>query len=107
MEGSEVNQPRSARAEKLALKSAIEYPLPAAQQTHEIVSPAKGLLLVSQQTDSSLVKVRIDPETGRPLCAVSHVVDSPFAGLHGLHVSTRHPGRVWATLQFTSELLLL
>ena len=33
----------------LALKTATEYPLPADEQTHEIVAPCDGLLLISQQ----------------------------------------------------------
>ena len=89
------------------LKSAVEYPLPANQQTHEIVSPETGLLLVSQQPDSALIKLSVDPTTGCPIAAARHTIDDPFAGLHGLHVSERHPGCVWATLQFTSQLLLL
>jgi virginiamycin B lyase len=92
---------------RITLKTATEYPLPANQQTHEIVSPVEGLLLVSQQPGSALVKMQVDRNTGRPISAVSHIIDNPFAGLHGLTVSNRHPGRVWATLQFTSELLLI
>ena len=91
----------------LALKTVTEYPLPADGQTHEIVSPITGLLLVSQQPGSALVKMRVDPATGRPISATRHVIDNPFAGLHGLHVSLRHPGCVWATLQFASELILV
>jgi streptogramin lyase len=102
-----MSNPSSPPAGRIALKTATEYPLPANQQTHEIVSPAEGLLLVSQQPGSALVKIQVDRETGRPIAAVSHVVGDSFAGLHGLCVSRRHPGRVWATLQFTSELLLI
>jgi len=96
-----------ALAGRIALKTATEYPLPANQQTHEIVSPVEGLLLVSQQPGSALVKIGVAPDTGRPISAVSHVIHDRFAGLHGLCVSKRHSGLVWATLQFTSELLLI
>jgi len=89
------------------LKSATEYPLPAGTQTHEIVSPVAGQLLISQQPDSGLVKMQVDPASGRPLRAVKHTIDGAFSGLHGLHVSRQHAGCVWATLQFTSELILL
>jgi streptogramin lyase len=91
----------------IALKSATEYPLPANGQTHEIVSPAPGLLLVSQQPDSALLKIAVDPDSGRLLEVVKHTIESPFAGLHGLHVSKSYPGCVWVTLQFESELLLI
>lgn len=88
-------------------KVVVEYPLPGAKQTHELVSPAPGLLLISQQTNGCIVKVALDPATRRPLSAVASVVGSPWAGLHGLSRSTAHPGKVWATLQFESALLLL
>jgi hypothetical protein len=97
----------SATIGRIALKSAIEYPLPADAQAHEIISPQDGLLLVSQQPSSALVKMSVDPATGRPIAAVKHIVGNPFDGLHGLCLSQRHPGLVWATLQFSSELLLL
>lgn len=94
-------------AAHIRLKSVTEFPLPAGTQTHEIVSPLPGLLAISQQPDSALVKMRVDVSTGRPISAVKHTIDSAFSGLHGLHISKRYPGCVWATLQFTSELLLI
>ncbi|HEY5777817.1 MAG TPA: hypothetical protein VIT00_03720 [Terrimicrobiaceae bacterium] len=92
-------------APSFSLKSAIEYPLPASSQTHEIVQVAEELLLVSQQPSGALVKIRVDPVSGRPLAVARHIVNSAYDGLHGLCVSRRHPGHVWVTLQFTSELL--
>lgn len=91
----------------IRLKTATEYPLPANGQTHEIVSPVPGLLLVSQQPDSVLIKIAVDPETGRPLEAAKHTIGTQFSGLHGLHVSKTYPGCVWVTLQFDSQLLLI
>lgn len=90
-----------------AIKSAVEYPLPASSQTHEVVLIAPDLLLVSQQPSGALVKLRLDQSSGRPLESVAHVIDSPFSGLHGLTVSKRHPGYVWVTLQFSSQLVLI
>jgi virginiamycin B lyase len=81
--------------------------LPASSQTHEVVAVTPGMLLVSQQPSGALVKVRLDPASGRPLESVAHVIDSPFSGLHGLTVSRHHPGKVWVTLQFSSQLLLI
>jgi virginiamycin B lyase len=91
----------------IARKAVTEYPLPVSAQTHEIVSPSEGLLVISQQPNSALVKMRVAPRTGAPVSAVQHTIDSPYAGLHGLSLSVTHPSHVWATLQFTSELLLL
>src|SRR5690242_17147858 len=50
-------------------KAVAEYPLPAAWQTHEVAYAGNDMLVVSQQTDSVLVQVAIDPATGRPLAA--------------------------------------
>ena len=94
-------------ANALSFKQVVEYPLPASSQTHEVVQTTPDLLLISQQPSGALVKVRLDPLSGRPLQSVAHVIDSPFSGLHGLTVSQHHPGCVWVTQQFSSELLLL
>ncbi|MFL5385183.1 MAG: hypothetical protein ACJ8GN_21910 [Longimicrobiaceae bacterium] len=88
-------------------KAVAEYPLPAAWQTHEVAYAGNNLLVVSQQTDSVLVQVAIDPATGRPLEAAGHVIGTPRSGLHGLHASKANPGCVWATLQFDDKLLLI
>ncbi|MFL5538263.1 MAG: hypothetical protein ACJ8J0_04695 [Longimicrobiaceae bacterium] len=88
-------------------KAVAEYPLPAAWQTHEVAYAGHNVLVVSQQTDSVLVQVAIDPATGRPLEAAGHVIATPRSGLHGLHASKANPGCVWATLQFDDRLLLI
>jgi hypothetical protein len=85
-----MTNPLSALTGHSALKTAAEYPIPANQQTHGIVSPVERLLLASQQPGSTLVKVRVDRDTGRLISAVSHVIHDPFAGLHGLHISHRY-----------------
>jgi virginiamycin B lyase len=88
-------------------KTLAEYPLPAAAQTHEVAYAGRGVLVVTQQTDSVLVQVALDPATGRPLEAAGHLVGTPRSGLHGLCASQANPGCVWATLQFDDRLLLL
>jgi hypothetical protein len=60
------------------------------------------VLAASQQTDSVLVKVALDPETGAPVGSAGHLVGTPASGLHGLFASTSRPGLLWATLQFES-----
>jgi virginiamycin B lyase len=97
-----------APAGRLRPKAVVEYPLPAAGQTHEIAAiPGTDLLAVSQQTDSILVKVELDPATGAPVRSAGHLVGTPTSGLHGLFASTSRPGLLWATLQFESKVLLL
>jgi streptogramin lyase len=88
-------------------KALAEYPLPAAAQTHELAYAGNNLLVVTQQTDSVLVQVALDPATGRPLEAAGHLVGSSRSGLHGLHASQTNPGCVWVTLQFDDKLLLI
>ena len=88
-------------------KAVAEYPLPAAAQTHEMAYAGHGILVVTQQTDSVLVQMALDPATGRPLEAAGHVIGNPWSGLHGLCASQVHPGCVWASLQFDDRLLLL
>jgi streptogramin lyase len=97
----------ASRPPRVSPKVVIEYPLPGAKETHEIVSPAPGLLLISQQTDGTILKVALDPATRRPKSAFKSVMTTPWSGLHGLGCSTAYPGMVWATLQFESVLLLL
>ena len=91
----------------LKFKRVVEYPLPASSQTHEVVAITPTLILISQQPSGDLVKMRVEPGTGRPLEAISHVIDNPFSGLHGLTVSKKWPGKLWVTLQFQSQLLLI
>jgi streptogramin lyase len=90
-----------------APKSVREYPLPAAGQTHEVAAVGPRTLVVSQQTDSSLVKVILDEATGAPRSATRFTVVSPEAGFHGLFASRVHPGCVWGTVQFDNALLLI
>ncbi|MEM8962680.1 MAG: hypothetical protein AAGD38_14435 [Acidobacteriota bacterium] len=88
-------------------KTIVEYPLPGAVQTHELVSVNGSLIVVSQQSDSKLVKMARDPQTGLINAAASFTIGSEKDGLHGLRASEVFPGMVWATLQFTSKLLLI
>ncbi len=90
------------------VKHVTEYPLPASGQTHEIIAvPNSNMLLISQQPNSTLVKVALDPETGAPVRAVGHFVGTAVDGLHGLCNSQVYPGMAWATLQFTSQVVLI
>jgi virginiamycin B lyase len=99
---AEGTAPRAAHA-----KTVAEYPLPAAGQTHEVAAVGANTLVISQQTNSRLVKVILDEATGTPRSAASFLIDAPDAGFHGLFASRTHPGCVWATVQFGNALLLI
>lgn len=89
-------------------KTIIEYPMPAARQTHELVAlDNQRMIALSQQTDSCLLKVSLDPNTGIAQTVSRFVIKNRRAGLHGLRNSNAYPGKIWCTLQYDSELLLL
>ncbi|WP_433261730.1 hypothetical protein ACQPZF_27630 [Actinosynnema sp. CS-041913] len=89
-------------------RSVVEYGLPPAERTHEMVKvPGEPLVLVSQSADSKLVKLRLDPATEEVVAARAFPLGSPDAVLHGLAVSHRHPGMVWATHESANRLLLI
>ncbi|MEM7397190.1 MAG: hypothetical protein AAF492_33125, partial [Verrucomicrobiota bacterium] len=93
---------------KVATKSVVEYPLPGASQTHELVAVNEGnTILISQITRSSVVKVTLDPKSGHPTSAAGFLIGNIHDGLHGLCASKHDKGKAWATLQFASKLILL
>ncbi|MFJ6676153.1 hypothetical protein ACIQMJ_34060 [Actinosynnema sp. NPDC091369] len=89
-------------------RSVFEFGLPPAEQTHELVKvPGLSLLLVSQMSNSHLVKARLDPATEQVVATRAHPVGGEQAMLHGLALSHRYPGLVWATQQGDNRLLLI
>eukprot|EP00250_Pteridium_aquilinum_P014048 c21747_g1_i2 orf=74-1543(+) len=86
-------------------KMVTEYPMPGARQTHEMAVVGNNMLLVTQQTNSTLVKVELNPKTGRPISCARFLLGDFWAGLHGLAASQVYPGHVWASLQFKSLLV--
>ena len=90
------------QAQSLPSKSVTEYSLPAAAETHEIIAVNDNLLLISQQTDGSLVKVVLD-DNGRPTGSSKWQLTTPFSGLHGLVLGSNTT--VWATAQFDNVVL--
>jgi virginiamycin B lyase len=99
------NKPSSQlnKSQSLPLKSVTEYSLPAARETHEIIAVNDNLLLISQQTDGSLVKVVLD-DNGRPTGSSKWQLTTPFSGLHGLVLGDSNT-TVWATAQFDNVVL--
>ncbi|GAA0436286.1 hypothetical protein [Streptomyces luteireticuli] len=99
---------RAAARRAVCRRTVTEYALPPAAETHEIVKlPGKPVVLVSQMSDSRLVKLRLDPDTEEVVGVGSAALGPSDAMLHGLAVSRRHPGRVWATHEAGNRLLLV
>lgn len=99
----------AATLNSLPAKSVVEYALPAAAETHEIVAVSDKLLLVSQQTDGSLLKIALNND-GQPTGVRKYTMTNAWSGLHGLVVSSSNSTNsssplVWATVQFDNALL--
>ncbi|KAG0342708.1 hypothetical protein BG000_002053, partial [Podila horticola] len=85
----------------------LENALPTAAQTHEVVKvPNSNTVLVSQLSNSVLVKARVD-SMGQVTALSAFQIGSPSSQLHGLTLSKRYPGNVWLTLQAENLLLLI
>ncbi|MEV5378947.1 hypothetical protein AB0L26_23670 [Streptomyces nondiastaticus] len=89
-------------------RTVVEYELPPAEETHEIVRlPDRPMALVSQMSNSRLVKLGMDPRTEQVTAVKAFPLGSSDAMLHGLAVSSCHPGRIWATHEGADRLLLV
>ncbi|EKU99123.1 hypothetical protein Lepto7375DRAFT_1133 [Leptolyngbya sp. PCC 7375] len=90
-------------------KTVIEYSLPAAHETHELVAVNdQRMMLISQQTNSTLLKIVLDSNTGMAQSTYGCVVgQNEKSGLHGLRNSKAYPGMVWCAVQFDSTLVLI
>ncbi|MFC5946727.1 hypothetical protein ACFQH9_00365 [Pseudonocardia lutea] len=89
-------------------RSFTEYRLPEATQTHEIAwIGGSRLALVTQMSDSTLIKLWLDRDSERVTDERAFTVGSPTSELHGLAPSRAYPGLVWATLQRDNKILLL
>ncbi|KAK0649800.1 hypothetical protein B0T16DRAFT_389781 [Cercophora newfieldiana] len=86
-----------------------EYLLPVAKQTHELARvPGSDILLVSQMSNSQLLKIKLDPISEEPLAFKSFTMGkNNESGLHGIWPSERYPGKVWLSLQSENKLLLV
>ncbi|MEU5428790.1 hypothetical protein AB0H73_24820 [Streptomyces olivoreticuli] len=103
--GALFGAPKGVAAEPGAV---VEYELPFAEETHEIVKmPGRPMALVSQMSNSHLVKLQLDPRTEQVTGIRAFPLGPSDALLHGLAVSARHPGRIWATHEGGNRLLLV
>lgn len=98
--------PVGEREQSAAPKYAVEYPLPAADFTHELTVLGDRMVVISQQSNSVLVKVALN-DAGVPVKARGFRIGNGRSGLHGVTASTTHPGMVWITLQYQNALVLL
>lgn len=75
-------------------RSLTEYELPPAAETHEMIKlPGKPMVLVSQMSNSTLVKLQLDPATEQVTGIQPFPLGAPNERLHGLSVSSRYPGK--------------
>ncbi|MCJ1346857.1 hypothetical protein MMC31_005075, partial [Peltigera leucophlebia] len=93
----------------LASRRLTEYLLPVATQTHEFARvPGSNFLLLSQMSNSQLLKIELDPASKEPIALQSFLMGkSRASGLHGVWPSKRYPGMMWLSLQFENKLLLV
>ena len=93
----------------LVSRRVTEYLLPETKQTHEVARvPGSNFVLVSQMSNSHLIKVELDPNTEEPIAYQSFPMgDSDQAQLHGIWPSEVRPGMMWLSLQAENKLLLV
>ena len=93
----------------LVSRRLTEYLMPAAAETHEFARvPNSNFVLLSQMSDSQLIKIELDPTTEEPIAFQSFPMgDNSKSGLHGVWPSAVHPGKMWLSLQTDNKLLLV
>ncbi|KAL8337568.1 hypothetical protein RB598_006459 [Gaeumannomyces tritici] len=104
-----VSLPGAHAAGSIPSRRITEYQLPVATETHEFARvPGTDLLVLSQMSNSHLVKIQLDPKTEQPLDLRSFPMGKDDkSGLHGMWPSEKRPGLVWMSLQWENKLLLV
>ncbi|KAI1296360.1 hypothetical protein EDD11_007415 [Mortierella claussenii] len=88
-------------------RNVVENQLPLADQTHEVVKvPNSSVVLISQMSDSVLLKVNVD-DHGVVQQTKAFLMGQTTSALHGLANSQVFPGKVWITLQKDNKLVLI
>ncbi|KAG0258199.1 hypothetical protein BG011_003432 [Mortierella polycephala] len=94
-------------AERGPSRYVIENQLPLADQTHEVVKvPNSNVVLISQMSNSMLVKAEVD-DSGAVQQFEAFQMGQNTSALHGLANSQVFPGKVWLTLQKDNKLVLI
>jgi hypothetical protein len=96
-------------ASSLVSRRLTEYLMPAAAETHEFARvPNSSFVLLSQMSDSQLIKIELDPTTEEPIAFQSFPMgNNSQSGLHGVWPSAVYPGKMWLSLQGDNKLLLV
>ncbi|CDM38222.1 hypothetical protein DTO013E5_8655 [Penicillium roqueforti] len=94
----------------LVSRRLTEYLMPVATQTHEFAHvPNSNFVLLTQISDSNLIKIELDATTEEPIAYHSFPMgkNSTTSMLHGVWPSTIYPGMMWLSLQGENKLLLV
>ncbi|KAF4770337.1 hypothetical protein N7455_007307 [Penicillium solitum] len=93
----------------IPIRRLTEYQMPPATQTHEFARvPDTNIVLLSQMSNSNLVKIELDPTTEEFVALHSFPMGKDSgSGLHGVWPSTVYPGMMWLSLQLENKLLLV
>lgn len=96
-------------ATSLVSRRLTEYLMPVASETHEFARvPNSNFVLLSQMSDSQLIKIELNPTTEEPIAFQSFPMGKNSSSqLHGVWPSTLYPGMMWLTLQADNKLLLV
>lgn len=96
-------------ANSLVSRRLTEYLMPAASETHEFARvPNSNFVLLSQMSNSKLIKIELDPATEEPVAFQSFPMgNNSKSGLHGVWPSEVYPGKIWLSLQSENKLLLV
>lgn len=96
-------------ANTLESRRVSEYIMPIATETHEFARvPNTNFVLLTQMSDSRLVKIELDPSTEEPVAYHSFPMGKNNSSmLHGVWPSTVYPGKMWLSLQGDNKLLLV
>ncbi|PVH72347.1 hypothetical protein DL98DRAFT_433346 [Cadophora sp. DSE1049] len=94
--------------QSLVSRRFTEYLMPAATETHEFARvPNSSFVLLSQMSDSQLVKIELDPDSLEPIALQSFPMGNSKSGLHGVYPSQLYPGFMWLSLQADNQILLV
>lgn len=93
----------------LVSRRITEYLMPMTEQTHELARvPDSNLVLLTQMSDSELIKIELDPTTEEPIAYQSFLMGKDsHSALHGVWPSAVNPGMMWLSLQGDNQLLLV
>jgi len=92
----------------ICARSVAEYLVPKAEQTHEILCVLdENMLLITQFSNSKLLKAKTSPENGAITDVAAFVIGNEASGLHGLAESSTYRNNFWVSLEKDNKLILL